>query len=123
MAAKHAFVYTYGDSFDVSGIVWQTSAGVANDLTGYTVDMKIRNKATDAELLHLSLGSGFSVPTPSDGTIVVAASPTIMKGGSLINDDVIHYYDLQVRSSDGSISRTLLMGDFVVQKQSTDVDS
>ena len=123
MAAKHSFVYVFGDSFDIPGIVYQTSAGVAKDITGYTADMKIRSKADGAELLHLFIGNGLSIPTPTDGTTVIAATPTVMKAGSLVNEDVIHDYDLQIRSSDGSILVTLIKGDFVVEKEATDVDS
>ena len=123
MAAKHSFNYVFGDSFDVPGIVWQTDAGVAKDLTGYTTDMKIRSRVNGAELLHLSIGNGLSIPTPTNGTIVIAASPTIMKAGSLVNEDVIHDFDLQIRSSDGSILVTLIKGDFAVDKEVTDVDS
>ncbi len=120
MAAKYAFNWVFGDSFDQT-IVWKPG-GVIKDITGYTVDMKIRDAATNETLLHLSLSNGISIPLPLTGAIVIAATPTIMKNGSLVNKDVVHNYDLQIRSSDGSDLRTLLRGAVVVEKEYTDVD-
>jgi len=120
-AAAHAFRWTYGDSFDFT-LTW-SPGGSPQDLTGYTVDMKVRNRATEVELLHLDTdtGGGLSIPTPANGQVVCAASPTVMLGGKLTNESKIHDFDLQVRSSDGSIIRTLIAGDFQVEKEVTDV--
>lgn len=119
---EYAFQYVYGDSFTFT-VTWNDSSGTARDITGYTADMKVRDRSSGAELLALSIGSGLSIATGTDGKVTCSATPTIMKAGSLTNVDTIHDYDLQVRSSDGSILRTLLRGDFQVLKEFTDVDS
>lgn len=122
MAAEHAFKWVYGDDFSFT-VTWNDASGDPQDLTGYTANMKVRNAATGAEMLHLYVGSGLSIPTPANGQIVCAATPTLMKAGSLVNAEAVHDYDLQARSSDGSILRTLIRGAFQVQKEYTDVDS
>lgn len=122
MAGQYAFKWTYGDSLDFT-ITW-SPGGTPQDVNGYTANMKIRNKTTDAELLHLAIGTGLSLGSPTtNGQIIGAVTPTLMKAGSLVNENVIHYYDLQVRSSDGSVLKTLIAGDFQVIKEATDVDS
>jgi hypothetical protein len=123
MAGSHAFKWTYGDSLSFT-VTW-SPGGTPQDLTGYTVDMKVRDKTSDEELLHLySDTNGLSVSSPeTDGKIVCSATPSMMKADGLINANVVHWYDLQVRSSDGSVIRTLIAGDFQVEKEATDVDS
>jgi hypothetical protein len=118
---EYALVYHYGDSFD--GITWQwkDSAGIAKDISTYTADLKVKTDS-GTEVLHLtsSPASGLSIPVGTDGKVVLSVSPTIMMAGTLV-EGTTYEYDVQVKSSDGSIIKTLTKGPFRVDKQVTDV--
>lgn len=118
----YPLVYHYGDSFDGISWQWKDSAGQAKDLTGYLASLKVKDAEDESEKLHLDSSGqgGLSIPTPANGTVVLNASPTLMKSGSLVEGES-YLYDIQVKSSDGSIVKTLTKGVFRVDKQQTDV--
>ena len=119
---EYPLVYHFGDSFD--GITWQWkgSDGNAKDITGYLASLKVRNEDGDV-VLHLDSDAqgGLSIPVGTDGKVVLSASPTVMASGALVDEAVTHEYDIQVKSSDGSIVKTLTKGPFRIDKQVTDV--
>lgn len=121
-AATYNIVYHYGDSLDGLSAQWLDSAGDAKDITGYLASMMAKDKITKDTVLQLdsdSLG-GLQIIVGTDGTVTVNASPTLMRNQEL-EEGVTYEYDLQVRSSDGSIVKTLIKGDFQVDNNVTDV--
>lgn len=54
------------------------SNNVAIDLTGYTIELQVRDNVTNAELLSLTIGSGLTVTTPSNGIVLVRATAAQM---------------------------------------------
>lgn len=75
------------------------SAGVAQDLTAATIKFHISRDEGVAALITKSIGSGITVPTPTDGNIVVAmaASDTATICGEL-------YFQVIVTDGSGNIS-------------------
>jgi hypothetical protein len=121
-AAIYALVWHFGDSFLTPTWQWKDSAGVAKNITGYLASLKVRDSA-GLELLHLDsdTNGGLSIPTGTDGKVVPNATPALMAGGSITNVDGVYEYDVQVKSADGSIVKTLTRGAFRVDKEITDV--
>lgn len=115
-------VYHYGDTFEGLTVQWIADDGNPHDLTNYRTDMKIRDKVTGDTVLHLSsdTGEGLTIPDPTDGTVIVNGFPSIMTSGSLVQGES-YKYDLQVKSQDGSVVKTLIKGEFRVDPEQTDV--
>lgn len=118
---EKTLVYHYGDSWNSLAIVWKDSAGNPKDLTNYLASMHVRDETTDTLVLHLDSDvEGGLVVTPAEGKVSTSATPTKMMGGSLVQGQT-YDYDIQVKSQDGSIIRTLLKGKFVVDEEQTNV--
>ena len=118
--AEVALVYHYGDTFSGKSWQWKGSDGVDKDITGYLASMKVRTDE-GAEVLSLSSPSGgLTIPTGTDGKVVLNVTPAIMTAGQLV-EGVTYVYDIQVKSPDGTIVKTLTKGPFRVDTQVTDV--
>lgn len=113
---EEKLVYHYGDTFDDYVIDYVDEAGVAIDLTGYTARMKIKLGATTALTLTSSTNDGITLDGAA-GRLTFSGTPTKMKSGSLTGGNV-YQYDLEV--SLGSITKTLIKGEFWVDAEITD---
>ena len=118
--SEYALTYHYGDSF--SGITWEwrDSSNNPKDITGYLASLKVKDE-NGTEYLHLDSDSnGGLTVVGASGQVVLNASPTLMTSGSLVAG-TNYEYDIQVKSSDGSIIQTLTKGPFRVDEEITDV--
>ena len=50
------------------------------DLTGFSIALQIHDLATNVSLLSLAVGSGITVPTPSNGTVLFRATAAQLAG-------------------------------------------
>ena len=117
-APTYPMVYHYGDSFDGVTWEWRDSDGNTKSLTGYLASLKVKTEG-GTEVLHLDSDAQGGLSIVSD-VVVLSASPTLMTAGDLVQDQT-YLYDIQVKSSDGSIVKTLSKGPFRVDKEITDV--
>ena len=101
-----------GASWDYN-LTWTTN-GTAENLTGYTARMQVRDVAdSDNIRLNLTSGSGITLGGTA-GTILLDASPTITAGvpsGQYV-------YDLELVTSGGAVTR-LVQGTFIVDPEVT----
>lgn len=106
-APEYAITHEVGDS--LSGISWQwlDATGAPVDLSDYTASMVVWDAAGTAVLTLTSTPAvGLSIPTPTNGTVVLnatAAQLTALVAGSFT-------YRMRVTKSDSSVIRTLSKG-------------
>lgn len=113
---EYLLVYHYGDSFDDYKVIWKDAAGAAIDLSGYSAKFQVRDSA-GVLVLELTSGAGLTISAAA-GTITFDATPVMMtQSPSALVQDQKYKYDLQV--STGSAVKTLIKGDFWVDKQIT----
>ena len=95
------------------------SGGIATvpiNLTGYTAALQIRSLPEDpvAVLSLATGGNGITIPTPTDGTVVVEA--TAVQTQAIIAGT--YYYDIEITSQSGIVYR-LAQGQVVVSAEVT----
>lgn len=115
-------VYHYEDSF--VGVEWQWTEDddTPKSIAGYLASLMVRD-ADEVLVLHLDSDAqgGLQIPDGGlTGKVLANASPTKMTSGALVEGQS-YSYDLQVKSSDGSIRHTFTKGPFRVDRQVTDV--
>lgn len=110
-----------GSSFTVTNPATGTyiSGGIATvpiNLTGYTAALQIRSLPEDptAVLSLATGGNGITIPTPTDGTVVVQA--TAAQTRAIIPGT--YYYDIEITSTGGIVYR-LAQGQVVVSAEVT----
>lgn len=98
------------------GQTWQNilalkdSAGVAQNLTGYTARMQIRENVGDDDiLLELTTVNGRLTITPLTGEITILVSSTVMAALDLDFETVSWVYDLEIISADATPIVTRVM--------------
>jgi hypothetical protein len=94
---------------------YQTSAGVAINLTGYTAAMQLR-APTDSLIASLSLSSPSNGIAITAATGLVAVHATAAQTGALVAG--IYEYDLELTSSTNIVTR-LVQGQLTVLAQVT----
>ena len=90
-------------------VTWTDSTGTAINLTGYTIQLAVSNQVTLANLLTLSIGSGVTVATPSNGIAqfrITGTQTTALGVGT-------YYYGIKATSS-GGISYDWLDGSLTI---------
>ena len=102
-----------GDDFSRQ-FVCKDADGVANDLTGASLKMQIRDAETGSVLLELSTENGKIDLTPEDGFFVINFSAA--DTGNATWSSAI--YDLQMTNDAGEIT-TLFGGDVVLLREVT----
>ena len=78
-------------------VTWTDSNAAAINLTGYTIQLAVSNQVTLANLLTLSIGSGVTVATPSNGIAqfrITGTQTTALGVGT-------YYYGIKATSSGG----------------------
>lgn len=89
--------------------------GVTRNLTGYTARMQVRpGKDSDTILLNLTMGSGLSIPTPTNGEIII--SLTAAQTAAYTTVDAV--YDLELVDGSSNVER-LLQGSVTLSKEVT----
>ena len=106
--------YHYGDNFNDIAVVWKDANGTPIDLTDYTSTFEAKDSSGNT-VLKLIQGDGLTI-TAASGRVDLSASPTKMTS-STIQEGEKYSYDWQVKSSDGSVIKTLLKGDLIIDAQ------
>ena len=120
--ADYPLVWHFGDTFSGLSWQWKDSAGATKNITGYTASLKVKTSAgTQVLYLDSSSQGGLSIPTGTDGKVVLNATPAQMASNGTLVEGTSYEYDIQVKSSDGTIVQTFTKGKFRVDKQVTDV--
>jgi hypothetical protein len=90
-------------------------ATVPINLTGYTAALQIRSlPESPTAVLSLTTGSGITIPTPTNGTVVVQA--TANQTRAIVAGT--YYYDIEITSQGGIVYR-LAQGQVVVSAEVT----
>ena len=120
-AAKADFIIEQGATFTRT-LTYKTKAtsstpSVAIDLTGWSARMKIKVKSVDtAVILSLTMGSGLTIPNPSDGKIYITIS-SVQTAAFDFNKAV---YDLEIYdTSSPVVVKRLLKGKFTLDREVT----
>lgn len=110
-------VYHYGDNFDDLVVHYTNADGSDYNLTNHTAEMQIRDDEGTLLLTLQTSNGSLTIPTPTDGRIYGAATPTQMLAGSL-EEGRRYSYDLQIATG-SSFLKTILKGVFLVDPQVT----
>jgi hypothetical protein len=111
MAALHNLTHVSGDTFRLQ-VTWQDNQGDPIDLTSYTAQMQVRDRAGGSVWASSTGGS------PSLTLTLGGASGTIDIAGTVAQSTpAVGYWDLQVTLS-GAVT-TLVGGNFTVVQEVT----
>lgn len=95
-------------------VTYEQPAGTPVNITGYTSALQLRSLPTDATaVLSLSTGSGITI-TGASGLVAVHATATQTRA----IDEGIYYYDLEITSQSGVVTR-LVQGQAYVSAEVT----
>lgn len=83
---------------------------VAKDLTGATIQMKVRD-CKGVELLSLSVGSGLTLSAPTSGKFQIDEQVLNIAAGS-------HTYDIQITDAAGVV-KTWISGKLIIKQDTT----
>lgn len=102
MAGKHNFTAYKGTTLSNS-VTYQDSEGTAIDLTGFTATMEILEEWEGTVALTLSIGSGLTVTTPTNGIIDIE----ITDEQTDVLSVKVYKYILNIESAGGKITRLI----------------
>lgn len=116
-AAKADFIIEQGATFTRT-LTYKTKAtNLPIDLTGWNARMKIKVKSVDvAVILSLTMGSGLTIPNPTDGKIYITIT-SVQTAAFDFNKAV---YDLEIYdTSSPVVVKRLLKGKFTLDREVT----
>lgn len=121
MVAFLPISYHYGDNLSFS-TQWCDEDGIPRDLTGYGAAMKVRDaKGVEVLFIDNDTQGGITIGGSPGWIIVTNVTPAQMIASDIENEEKTFYYDLQVKSPDETIVKTLRKGPFIVEEDITDV--
>lgn len=96
-----------GDSLDGLSFQWLQADGTPKDLTAFSTATLIVWDSSGTAVVTLALATGLTIPTPTNGTVIVNATVAQLSAASAGT------YTYRVTVTDGTTSRSLAKGVFI----------
>ena len=116
-AAEHDLVVDQGETF-IQVLTWADDAGTGIDLYGYEARMQVRRAYADDDtgepFVDLTLGAGIVFTDEAAGEITITIGADVTEA----TPPGAWYYDLEVESGAGAVSK-LLRGRFLIRGEVT----